>query len=892
MHTYLFLLLFFFSSLYIYSFGGSALSLNPTTQHHPKLATSHLFQTVGTLVLTNTCLLLPTIAAFRTAIFAIMSTSVHSTADASSVDDIDTGVTSSANEDMGFRARFERDINEEWREYYIRYRKLRNRLRKLHLPTPHSQQQLQSFLESVLKLERLLDRDVEKAILFYLKTLGEIALSIQSLSAESEEKLGKFTAKQIAKLTPSNLADIYTVANQYTACARRLELLLKFVEANTRAVRKLAKLFATQTRMLSTTQFNYALRHGLAPSPLPAASTKLISIDSFQSAVAQAPSRHLELLQHHDAFDAVISSLAAVFDRLSRAEEFIIETSSQSPVWVSQLQQTSSEELQAHVQASSQFNASPKLRREAKTVLADVFTKREKLRERSSRFAATLAQQAAIFLDEEVESEPTLLEVERRLETPEVGFALNLASAFLYIVSYYCILPTAATYSQMLGADRALAGIIVGGAPLAGLASSVLFSWWSNRGFKIPLLFACTCCLIGNLVYAMAWSFKSIPMVLAGRLLVGFGGARALNRRYIADNAPRSQRVRRSAEFVAASAIGMAAGPALASLIAQLPEFTIFGLGFLHETTPGWILAVVWAIQIWAVQAFFQEPPEKERRAIPLSTFGTSLPGPSEETPLLKPSKETNARGPLATPLSIQGKQSISTVTKNKPLLLCLWIFFLIKLVCEALTLSVSLLMPQMYGWSQAQVGIFLGILGTLIFPANAVVIQLQQFFDERELFFSFQTMMLAGCGVTLPFLAMFHSKELALLQFVVGAVLVFVSTNVIEAVCMSIATRMVPPILAKGTFNIGLLSTESGMFGRVAGDAVISVVARLFGAEQFLIAAFLPATLATGGTLWYTWLLREQLLESEDYDSCERNGSDGVAEIEAGGEDVDELEM
>lgn len=43
-------------------------------------------------------------------------------------------------------------------------------------------------------------------------------------------------------------------------------------------------------------------------------------------------------------------------------------------------------------------------------------------------------------------------------------------------------------------------------------------------------------CCAGNLVYALALPSGSLAMLLAGRVLVGMGGARVVNRRYIADH--------------------------------------------------------------------------------------------------------------------------------------------------------------------------------------------------------------------------------------------------------------------------------------------------------------------------------------------------------------------
>jgi MFS family permease len=53
------------------------------------------------------------------------------------------------------------------------------------------------------------------------------------------------------------------------------------------------------------------------------------------------------------------------------------------------------------------------------------------------------------------------------------------------------------------------------------------------------------------------------------------GGARAINRRYISDHVPIKQLTSASAAFVSASALGMAVGPAIASLLSSV-DFKVF----------------------------------------------------------------------------------------------------------------------------------------------------------------------------------------------------------------------------------------------------------------------------------------------------------------------------
>ena len=84
------------------------------------------------------------------------------------------------------------------------------------------------------------------------------------------------------------------------------------------------------------------------------------------------------------------------------------------------------------------------------------------------------------------------------------------------------------------------------------------------------------------------------------------GSARAINRRYISDWVPTNMRLKASAGFVSASALGMATGPALAGVLEMDKSFV--GLTFNANTLPGWVMAMAWLVYIvWALIGF-KEP--------------------------------------------------------------------------------------------------------------------------------------------------------------------------------------------------------------------------------------------------------------------------------------------
>jgi len=201
-------------------------------------------------------------------------------------------------------------------------------------------------------------------------------------------------------------------------------------------------------------------------------------------------------------------------------------------------------------------------------------------------------QAVAVWRSKTRQQEPTKTSIFDDLEPTNVlPLLLNLISCFLFMMNNYIIEPSSAYYANALGASDALSGIMIGGAPVFALMSAVVYSFWTNKSYKTPILFAGTLMVIGNLMYANAYSFASMELCLIGRAVTGLGAPRVINRRYVADATPFSLRTVASASFAMATAVGAALGPAVAILLDQFEfEFSLPLLGpqyFNGMTGPG-----------------------------------------------------------------------------------------------------------------------------------------------------------------------------------------------------------------------------------------------------------------------------------------------------------------
>lgn len=160
---------------------------------------------------------------------------------------------------------------------------------------------------------------------------------------------------------------------------------------------------------------------------------------------------------------------------------------------------------------------------------------------------------------------------------------------------------------------------MIGCADGSAIAIALLYSAWTNRSYRQPILAATVLCCVGNLLVTLAYDTGGLPLLLLGRLINGAGNARMISRRYMADFFAKEDRDRVSMLFVAASAFGMAFGPFITwPLSLVLPRaassIEILGLSINIITVGGWLMVLMWAAFYVFAYFFFDEPIAPETR--------------------------------------------------------------------------------------------------------------------------------------------------------------------------------------------------------------------------------------------------------------------------------------
>jgi MFS family permease len=336
---------------------------------------------------------------------------------------------------------------------------------------------------------------------------------------------------------------------------------------------------------------------------------------------------------------------------------------------------------------------------------------------------------------------------------------------------------------------------------------------------------------------------------MVGRLFSGFGSARALNRRYIADTYPSRERTAASAAFVTAGALGTSAGPAIAATLYYIiPESSVNPF-WQVENVPCWVMAGIWAVYLVCLYYFFKEPPR---------TIASEFVSSSRLK--LSTSYESERRSLLG---NGSGLAPVRPLYRNIPVMMTFLIYFVLKFLLESLLSSTATLTDLYFEWEGNVAGTYLAVLGLLVLPANGVVAFLAQSYDDRELMLATECFMLTGCLAILHYVGTTYTME----QYMLGSFLIFVSTNALEGPTMSLLSKTIPPYYSRGVLNVGLLATEAGTLGRAVGDIILTICGAR-GLEYILNNAFGSMAVLSIGTMVLTRYFYDHLEPLEEYGS------------------------
>ncbi|KAK9832195.1 hypothetical protein WJX74_002578 [Apatococcus lobatus] len=723
---------------------------------------------------------------------------------------------------MRFSSKIEKERHEPWAAHYLNYALLKRKQHDIEdVQDKPGHEHVFEARKHIFQGE--LDSQIQQMLVFYASKSDEIFNSVKEL--ENEINHEENTTLQDEELPDAEKVDLITsLIEKLQDQGRRIVHLTRFVSLNMQGIRKILKKYAKHQGTMEPQKGYLALE-----IEHPHEGHKFMQ-GTF---LPESLSKELNDLLEHKQLVTATQIIKTSYSELRRYRAELV-LHSQPDLGNLESLDGNSETIEAIFDEmdSTEVHA----RRNAGLV-------------HSKTFADKLA---GLF------NPPP--EDEAAVATP-LGLYLNCASAGLYMANYQLVIPTVSKFLQHMGVDQSAAGLVIGCCDIASIPVTVAYSVWTNYSYKSPVICSAIACILGNIIYSASYDFRSLTMLFAARLATGLGSARAVNRRYIADFVSKKDRTKASGAFVSANAVGMALGPLLALPLGKFPDLHFHGWTFNGLTMASYIMAIIWASLLFFTIFFFEEPlkhgprmsdieeaqkkagraKDEQRRAQRTGEGSASAQQPllngdadveqgggqersSEETRMLRRSLSwrpesagpSDSKKPKKQPSTLKGIMS-STIPPTLATVLTLWVS---QVVRQAYVDGLPAFTETLYGWQPGAVGILLTIWGFSTLPVNWVVGKLSSKVPDRVLI----TGAIIACGAGCVGLAM---GGYPIWLYLLGGFLAYVGSLVLEGASMSMMSKVIHPSLAKGTFNAGLLATESGTTGRLCGNLLESGVSK-----------------------------------------------------------------
>lgn len=594
---------------------------------------------------------------------------------------------------MKFGRYLKENIHPPWREHYIDYARLKKQVeRTARVQQSDSALVDTSFRDSVINLGvgefmDILDAEIDKVTRFYRRKAAELRTSLSRLSE---------TIRSLKTTSVEALEDV----------GRDAVLLVQFLELNLTGLRKILK------------------KHEKRVKGHPFAEDFLKSRRSKESALAE--------LCNHEELEEIYSGVRSALRQLNREHAAFVSDAGEAGPTVEgghallhSGSSVASSALSMEPAAAGVASDGPRGRGRGDRLLhrqlSTIYVHEPLLRAMRDRLRAL--DDASRFVESFVNTladESGIIPAEGQgmsKSGSKLSLYLNLLSTFLFMVNYYVVLPTSGAYCKALGADESFSGVTMGILPLAACLAAAAYSYATQYTYRVPLIVAGLLCMGGNMLYAAAQPLDSLAVVILGRVVVGMGGARVVNRRYIADHVDLSYRTEASAAFVGFTALGMAVGPGLAALISLIPPFSFAGMPFNSMTNPGYVMCAAWLPFTVTVALCFRDPPRPTQFTKEVKTR-PNMSRTSSAWELLRQgtvSKFDDNLDPLVD--TVQDGESVPP-SRHLAVAVLLWVYLVDKLAAEAWLTSVPLTTAALFGWTERDVGLFICLVCVAVLPA------------------------------------------------------------------------------------------------------------------------------------------------------------------------------
>ena len=194
-----------------------------------------------------------------------------------------------------------------------------------------------------------------------------------------------------------------------------------------------------------------------------------------------------------------------------------------------------------------------------------------------------------------------------------LSFVVIYAMIFFNGCCFTAVVPSVPFYLAVLDAPPTFLGWVVSFYSLGQIVSSPIGGWMADKMSSRALLtMSSSLGLASSVLYSMAPTYM---FILLSRFLTGIsaGTEFSVELTFIARNTTKKERTLYLASVTAVNVVGFVVGPALGGLLGVL-DLTIAGVHVDKYTGPGWLLTMMFLVDILMVQNIFQDDLVSEDR--------------------------------------------------------------------------------------------------------------------------------------------------------------------------------------------------------------------------------------------------------------------------------------
>ncbi|EGC31595.1 hypothetical protein DICPUDRAFT_57630 [Dictyostelium purpureum] len=369
-----------------------------------------------------------------------------------------------------------------------------------------------------------------------------------------------------------------------------------------------------------------------------------------------------------------------------------------------------------------------------------------------------------------------------------IGFTLTMPSMYDYL---YNDDPNHNTYFSFIVASYSLGQFI--GSPIFG-------KWSNRRNSGEPLIASIAISVIGSILYAVTYEFKTMGFVgvmVAARFIVGFGaGNVSVCRAYASEMATLENKTIVMSKMSGAQGVGFVLGPIIGTVL-NFINFHIKGLVVNGYTAPGYLQVLIAVINILVVVFLFKDCRDLKKRNAP---------------------KQEESRGLL------DDEQGLDNQKPNQeqaifPIILSIYLFAVVISIFAVFETILTIMTKQYYGWEKIPNGLILGGSGILSIVVFIIISRpfIKKIEDRKTAIFGFINLFVALIILTNYNHPLGKETILPKVQLFIGTFFVSVGYPIASSLVYAIFSKILNPNSPTVGTKMGWL-TAGGSLARMVG--------------------------------------------------------------------------